>query len=272
MSWYSTGFEGMDKEQERQDTMYGPSRMRVPVGKSQDIVFVDDEPFAIYEHSPKIAGEWSGNEITCVQGVHDDVVCCQILGPSSRYYAGYCTVVDCSEWTDKRGVKHQYELKLVQAKMRTLKKFRRKKDDRGKLTGSLYTASRDDEKSPKCGDEFEFKRDVDMAKLFDFATYKGKKLSDMWDEAEKDEKAMTRVTRLFQIKPDSEGRLPRRIAPFNYFEILKPKSAKELRIFLGAVDKDQGNDRGGRSGSGSSGGGGGGASGGGGGGEENVPF
>lgn len=236
MSWYSSGFDGMDKEQERQDRRYGPSRLYVKASTSKELVFVDDAPACIYEHNPQINGNWK-NWTTCVQGVHDEVVCCQKLGPDTRYYCGYLTVVDCSSWTDDKGKTHQFGLKLVQGKMKTLKRWKRKKEDRGGLAGHLYRTTREDKMSPSCGDEWEWQREADMAKLFDIANYRGKVLPELWAEAEADPKKMESLMRTFQIKP-LEGKLPRVVPPFNYYELLKPKDPQDLRILLGGAQTD----------------------------------
>jgi hypothetical protein len=178
------------------------------------------------------------NWLTCQRNAFEEVVCCQVLGPKTRYYCGYVTAVDCSEWTDQRGNRHQYELRLIQFKMKSMKKFRRKKDDKGALVSTMWNFHREDERSPTCGDEWEYKRDVDMDKLFNFVCYRGKKLSDLWDEAEAKPEVMERVKGWFQIGPDSEGKLPRIVPSFNYLEILKPMEPKDMRLHLGAVESD----------------------------------
>lgn len=191
----------------------------------------------IHEHNPKIDGGFQ-NWITCLQGAVDEgeVVCCLKLGTRSRYFAGYCTLVDCTEWTDKRGAKHQYEMSFMHMKLNSLKKLRRKKDDRGTMVGTMWAFTREGEQSAGCGDDWEYKRDVDMEKLFAFTSYRGKRLTDIWAEAESNPEAMARVQRAFQIKPDENGKLPLVIPAFNYFELLKPKSPKELRILLGNAE------------------------------------
>jgi len=261
-SWYEQGFDGINEEERRLDDQQGPHRLWMPGGTSKEVVYVDDEPVCIHEHNPKMSGNYR-NWMTCLQGVYDEVVCCQKLGPNSRYYCGYVTVVDCSEWKDNRGNMHQYEMRLLQFKLRSLKKFRRKKEDRGAMAGTMWRLTREDNNAPTCGDDWDFIRDVDMDKMFDFVLYRGKSLSEMWDEAEKDPEAMVRLQRIFQIKPDENGKLPRVVPAFNYFEILQPKKPKELRLLLGAVEPDDDDSKGY---SGSSGGGGGAA------GEDKVPF
>jgi hypothetical protein len=255
-SWYETGFDGMEAEQQRLDEQQGPGRLWIPETSSKDVVFADDEPVCVHEHNPKMNGNYR-NWQTCLQGVYDEVVCCQQLGPNSRYYCGYLTLVDCSEWKDQRGNKHQYELRLLQLKMKSLKKLRRKKEDKGALIGTMWKFTREDSTSPVCGDDWEFTRDVDMDKMFPFVNYRGKKLEELWAEAEEKPESMARLQRIFKIKPNDEGKLPRQIVPFNYFELLKPKAPKDMRLLLGGVQAEDDDDSkgGGRSSSNSGGGG-----------------
>jgi hypothetical protein len=238
----------MEKEQQRLDSQGGPGRLWIPQGQKKDVVWVDDDPFCIHEHNPKMGGNYR-NWMTCLRGAYEDATCCQILGPNSRYYCGYVTAVDCSEWTDNRGNKHQYEMRLVQLKMKTLKKFRRKKEDKGSLVGTMWELLREDDRSPTCGDEWSFQRDVDTDKLFPYVCYRGKKLADLWAEAEEKAEVMTRVQSWFQIKPDENGKLPKIVPAFNYMEILKPMVPKDARLFLGAVEADDNSSPSGNSGS-----------------------
>jgi len=245
-SWYDVGFDGVEKEQRRLDEQQGPGRLWIAPGNSKEIVWVDDSAVCIYEHNPKMDGNYR-NWMTCMQGVYDEVVCCQRLGPKSRYYVGYLTVVDMSEWLDGRGNSHQYELRLIQLKLRQLKKFRRKMEDRGVMKGTKWVLTREDSSSPTCGDDWDYQRDIEMKKLFEFANYRGKKLVDLWSEAEADPAAMARVQRIFKVAPGDDGTLPREIPCFNYFEILKPRPPKEVRLILGAVEKDDDSSSGGSS-------------------------
>ena len=93
------------------------------------------------------------------------------------------------------------------------------------------------------GDEWEFQREADMAKLFEITNYKGKTLPELWGAAEADEAAMERLLRTFSIEPGEDGKLPRVIPPFNYYELLKPKAPSDLRMMLGAVQAEDNDDR-----------------------------
>lgn len=235
-SWYNQGSDGIEKEQHRLDDLTGPGRLWIPGGESKEGVFVDDEMFCIYEHNPKIDGGYR-NWFTCGQGVHDEVVCCQKLGPKSRYYVGFLTWVDCSKWTDQRGNTHQYEMRLMPLKMKSMKKFKRKKDDKGSLISTYWRLTREEDQSPQVGDDWEFKRDVDMDKMFPHVCYRGKKLSELWDDAEGKPEAMEHIKRTFQIEP-KDGKLPLTVPAFNYFRLLEPKPPKDIRILLGAVQPE----------------------------------
>jgi hypothetical protein len=247
-SWYEQGFNGVDAEQRRIEEQQGPGRIWIPPGASKEIVLLDDDPVCLHEHSPKINGSYR-NWFTCLQGVHDDVVCCQLLGTKSRYYCGYLTVVDCTEWVDQKGTKHQFEMRLCQFKIKGIKKLRRKKDDKGVLVGTMWKFTREDDSAPICGDDWEFLRDVDVAKMFSYVNYRGKKLTQIFDEAEGNAEAMERIRRVFQIEP-VDGKLPRIVPLFNYFELLKPKSPKETRLFLIGVQQDDDKDKKGAGGGG----------------------
>jgi hypothetical protein len=245
MSWYNQGYSGLAKEQERLEDLQGPQRLYIPAEGQKEIVFVDDEPFCIYEHNPKIGSSFR-NWMTCLQGAKDDVVCCKVLGPNSRYYCGYLTVVDCTRWQDKKGNWHQYELRLLQAKMRTLKKFERKRADKGTLVGSLFKVTREDDKSPTCGDDFDFQKQGDLDKLFEVCSYRGEKLTALWDEAEEKPEVMARIKKTFQIEASSDGKLPRTVPQFNYLHVLKPKSPSELKLLLSSADVSGSNGSSGR--------------------------
>lgn len=255
-SWYKTGFDGIGQEEQRIASLSGPSRLWVPPGTGRSVVLIDDDPFCIYEHNAKINGNWR-NWHTCLKGGDSGCISCTQLGERSRYYIGYLSGVDCTQTTDKKGNKYQYEVKLVGGKLGLLKKWRRKKEDRTTMVMTTWKVFREDGKKPGTGDEWEYERDVDKPdKLFEVANYRGKKLSDLYDKAEAEATAMTILKRTFQVEFDDNGKLLRRVFPFNYMEVLAPKTPEFLKDMIRGASLDD-----------SSGG-----DGGSGGGEEDVPF
>ena len=236
-SWYNTGYDSIGKEEQRLATLSGPNRLWIPPGESRELVLIDDEPVTVYEHNPKINNSWK-NWMTCLKGIEDPCPACEILGENTRYYVGYFTAVDCSKWKDRRGNTHQYELTLIGAKLKSMKMFRRKKDDETALAGHLWKATRDSKDDAIIGNDWERKREVDMAKLFDVVLYRGKKLSEIFEKAAEDESNMARLEKLLKVAKDDEGKVLPKLVPFAYFDVLHPMTSKAMREALGGVTAD----------------------------------
>jgi len=255
-SWYTSGFGGIKTEEDRMAQQYGPPRFWMKAGTNTQIVFVDDDPVCIHEHSPKINGSWK-NWFTCLKDSNpDDAACCEILGFDTRHYVGYFTIVDMTEWKDQKNNIHQFEIKLLPAKLKTLKLLQSKKEGReNRLAGRIYKVGRTDNNAPGVGNDYEYDREADMEKLFKVANYKGKKLGELFRSEKEDE--ITRLKKTFKLATDG-GALVHKVVPFNYFEVLRPKSPKDLRdVLKGAkIEKDDDGFGGGNKSDGGSGGGG----------------
>lgn len=256
-SWYETGFGGIGREEQRLASMGGLPRLWMPPGSTREVVFVPPaESVNLYEHGLRINGQWKGNQFTCLKGI-DDGGCpiCEEAGENTRYYVGMFTVVDTSAWTDRRGNKHQFEITLLPCKFKSLKKFRRKAQERVDsggtgLAGCMYRLARDGKEDPQIGSEAEFVREVDLQKLFALALFKGKKLSELMDKADVDPGALAVLQKLFAIRLGDDGKVVRELVPFNYFEQLQPLSRKQLQEAIRGFDRDVDKDRGGDGGSG----------------------
>ncbi len=229
-SWYSQGFEGIKKEEDRLATMWGVPRLWLKPGASADIVWLDDEPACIHEHNPNMNGSWR-NWITCIKDFNpDNPVCCQVLGHDTRYYVGYFTVVDLTEWKDTKGNIHKNEIKLLGAKLKTLKLLQAKKEGKeGRLAGRLYRVMRTDKQSPSCGNDFEYTRDVDMSKLFGVAEYKGKRISDLFRPDKPED--LDRLKKTFKVKVSGD-KIEQKLVPFDYYSVLQPKAPKDMEAML----------------------------------------
>lgn len=236
MSFLTVGFDPLKKEEDRLASLGTPDRLWIPPETSKEVLFIDDVPSCTYEHNPNLGGTFK-NWTTCLRGNNDDVICCEKFGPKSRYLAGYYTVVDCSKYTDQNGKVHQYELKFLLAKSKTIKKLKLKKENANgsTLAGSIYKSTRLDGKSPTCGDDFEFVRKVeDMGALLAYVSYRGKKLVDLIAKANTPE-AIAKLLQTFAFKLDSAGQVIPAVPSFNYEEILKPRDPKEIKESLAGV-------------------------------------
>ena len=271
MSWMKTGYEAL--EESKSD--FAPDRFWVPVGQSREIVFVDSIPAVFKEHNAKMNGSWK-NWLTCASMMASDnelAPCCSIVG--EPYQVAMYTIIDCTKWVDKKGNSRQYEIKVLPAKYKTAAKLKRKHVDfvnnqdipaeQRSLSGKLFRVIRDTDKDPSVGNDFEKVRDVDVSKLFDLVTFRGKKLSDLILQAANDQRVYETLHNSFGYTKDNDGNLPRRLVPFNYEKLYEPKSAKDIKLLLRGFKPEDREERFGSRGGSSSGGSTGSA-------DETVPF
>jgi hypothetical protein len=263
MSWAQTGYDSLEETKRE----FLPDRFWIPTGQSREIVFVDAVPAVFKEHQYRTSGSWK-NWLTCSSPLMSDgdlAPCCTTI--KEPYQVAMFTIIDCTGWTDKNGKSRQYEIKVLPAKYKTAMKLKRKNADlvqEGKsLAGRLYKVVRDTDKSAAVGDDYEFVREVDLSKVFALATFRGKKIADLINQAQHDPKVYELLVQNFGYAKDNDGNIPRRLQPFNYFKLYEPKQPKDLKPILRNVIPDERESRFGSSDNG--GGGGGGA-------DETVPF
>lgn len=243
--WLDTGFGGIKEEENRLASARGPRRFFLKKGERKQLVFVDGgsgtgAPACIHEFNPKLNGSWT-NWFTSPKSDPNypdldtamTIINKHLGGKYRDYYVGYFTVVDCSEWKDRTGNKHRFEMKLLPAKIKSLKLLQSRMEDFGGLAGKAINVRRtDDVKSPSIGDVFDFDRDVEMEKLWDHVMYQGKLLKEHFAEAVENDDKRAWLTRTFRFKRGEGGMLIPAVPQFNYMELLKPKTPAELREFL----------------------------------------
>jgi len=114
--WYWEGDEGWDKSK-REDAAArsganSPLRFFQPKDNATRLVFLDTPGFFAYEHSFNINGNWH-NYRPCA-GNEDNCPACQ--AKIGRSFINVSTVIDTSEWEDKKGQKRKNVKKLFVAK------------------------------------------------------------------------------------------------------------------------------------------------------------
>lgn len=242
-SWFRVGFKpNLSTGNVPTDTQvkdWDIRRFFVKVDEPKEFIFADDQVFGVWEHNPKMNGKWDSH-FTCLQGTGVDCPVCQVLGDKTRCYVGYYTVIDCSEWTDKKGVKHQYELKYFPAKTKTLKKLHKKKESAGTLVGMKFKADRTDKKSPNVGDDFEFVEKVDMTKMASIVTLWGTPLQTLYNTADSDKEQMEKLRKILELTLSKEKTVKEKIPSFNYYEQLKPRAVAELKALTKDMEADTG--------------------------------
>jgi len=233
-SWYETGYEGAEKEQERRAMGYPPDRFWLKPGTSKEIVFVGDDPFCINEHSWRDSeGNW--HQATCTAKINDNGCGgCGQPGVSRPDYTGHYTIVDITGYTTQKG-ENKNRLILLPAKTKVINKFKFKKENRGSLLGQLWNITRADENAPNTGDDLDHVRELkSMEGLLSVVQYKGKSLKEMIEKANgsgsEAEKTRKYLAHHFQI-PDS-GPIPMKIPQFNFPVLCAPLEFGTLRALV----------------------------------------
>lgn len=163
MSWFKKDFGGVDDAIRDQERSRKPNRLWLAEKTEKQIVFVDDEGFSFYEHQLKINDDWR-NWFSCLRQMGKNCPLCD--SGYNRYYVTMFTVVDLSEWTDKKGVKHVNELRLLALKPDVASIVKRKKATRnGSLVGCMFKVFRSSGKDYSSGSDFEFIDKVDLQKF-----------------------------------------------------------------------------------------------------------
>lgn len=132
------------------------------------------------------------NWVTCLRIIGEACPVCDIL-EDSPYTIGFYTILDLSEFTDRQGQKRKNEKKLLPAKFKTLQMFRKYSKKRDGLQYCMFDVSRSSADSFNIGDIYDFEE---------------------------------------RLSESEAKKLNSDITPFDYAEILKPKSAAEIKEML----------------------------------------
>jgi len=197
MSWYNNdnAFPSENKKYTR--------RFWMPNNTEKQITFVDGAvvecggvqvkaPFKIEEYQIQLNNNWK-NWFTRPINPEDDVL--KQMGHRASKVAIF-TVIDHSEWTDKKGNVHRDELSLyvVKRSSQTWGLIERQLSrNNGNLRGMKFNVSRMGDKSPGVGSFLEF---------------------------------------------EGRSEISEDLQPFNYLEILKPKTKQDMDSILNPVQTD----------------------------------
>jgi hypothetical protein len=195
MTWFNND-EGFEAQRPKKNYV---NRFWMPKDSEKTITFVDDttvmcgdtkitSPLFIEEYQLNLNGHWR-NWFTRPFKPEDDLL--KEMGYRASRVAVF-TIIDHSEWTDKKGTQHKDELKLFVVKRSApiYKQIEKLMSRHGSLRGRVFNVSRMGDKSPAVGSMLEY-----------------------LDHSEPEE------------------------VPFNYLEVLKPKTRVELEaVFNPATD------------------------------------
>jgi hypothetical protein len=179
-------FDGASDSRDGGGKDFGPRRFWMPAGATKRVLFLDSEPFCLYEHSLYSINK-SKDQVTCLKknGIGDQCPLCD--AESWPSFVGHFSVIDMGDvtntkggvtlsgWTSKKGVTYQFGKSLLGAKrggkdkpgvLQKLKRLAAKYDN--DLSGTVWDVYRSGAKVESVGDEFEF---VEKVKKADWKNY-----------------------------------------------------------------------------------------------------
>jgi len=132
------------------------------------------------------------NWVTCLRMIGESCPVCDVLG-DKPYTVGFYTILDLSEFTDRQGQQRKNEKKLLPAKFKALKMLKRYSQKRGGLQYCVFDVTRSSADGFNIGDIYDFED---------------------------------------KLKPAQVKKLNEDIEPYDYGEILKPKTAGQIKEML----------------------------------------
>lgn len=206
--WFSTGKDGEERSQQMAEESAKNAegqRFWLKPGTSTKIIFLDSEMFYIHEHNLFMNNRWN-NFFTCLQDFDNCPLC---EAGHKAYYCAICTIIDTSEYQSKRlnrVVKNQR--KLLVLKQKALAKLKKRRDSEkvgGDLTLAVFEVARGTGEDPSSGDDWDFLKTLDAKQLRSLAPK--------------------------ELKTKEE--IAAWMTPFDYEELMAPKSADQLRKLVG---------------------------------------
>lgn len=184
MSFFARGYDKSDEYQqkvkEQRQAEYDsrkPQRLFVKPGKEVEIIFVDDDPITFKEHWLRVGGKYDpADRYTCLEQRQPDGTFSPCPFIDGKYHNPYMvslwTVLDGSEWEDKRGVKHKWEPKIMDLRQDDYDILKRKrKSQGGNLVGCKFRLYRTEKKNDRDKTKLDFEF-VERVKLEEFGNPK----------------------------------------------------------------------------------------------------
>ncbi len=191
----------------------------------------------IYEYNWHANGNWMNWATVPEDSDANDVFREKGLNPR---FVGMYTIINCTEWEDKQGKKHNFELQFLPAKEKTVELVRERKLSKDGLAGKMVKVKRfEGSKTLSAGDDYDVEKEVEMDKVVGYALFRGDKFLDLLNQANEDPARMVFMQSKFQLEM-AENKALSKLVPFNYLELLKPPNVREARSLMAGVTKNTG--------------------------------
>jgi hypothetical protein len=155
------------------------NRFWMPKGSDRTIIFLSDGqgdygPATSFEHQVQLHGNWR-NWFTCLESTGKACPLCEWNKEHNqfkRYKAMFFSIIDTTEFVDKRGNKRKNLKKILCAKRGVAEIIKRKylaRFEEGEgIRGAMFKVYRtNDDKSSSVGEDYEFVKMVDLSGLED---------------------------------------------------------------------------------------------------------
>jgi len=230
MSWFKTGYESTKTAWDGIND-FSIRRVWMPPEVTNRFLFLEDDPTCFWEHQFQVNDDWKNWE-PCKKRNKMENVCaiCDRFPDRKASYVGYHTVISLTPWTDDKGRTWCFGRQMFGAKLGgkdkpgVLKKLERIKQKNGRMRGLVIDCYRSGKKTESVGDEFEIAEKIDPDAVIAWVKSQlpphVEKINDLRDESKQE---MT-VDAFVKINP---------IEPFNFEEIIKPRTNAELLSMLG---------------------------------------
>lgn len=132
-----------------------PQEFWLKKGQSKEIVFIDEAPFVLREHSVR-ANDGKFETHQCIGSE------CPLCDKGNVATAVYClTVIELREWTDRTGETHKESYQLFKFKQKAAIELKKIKEKHGRLKGLKIEAKREDTQyAGKSGNKFFYIEDA----------------------------------------------------------------------------------------------------------------
>jgi len=230
VSWFKTGYEATDHAYDDVPSK-GPSRFWVNVDQTERVIILDDDPMMFWEHKFQANGSWDNYE-PCKRNNRMENVCavCDRFPDKRPYFVGLHTIITLTPNEGKDGRLWCFSRKIFEPKLGgkdrpgTLKKLKRLKEQHGHLRGLVIDCYRSGKQTERVGDDITVVEVIEPDAVVAWVKAQLPDHIKRVNERIDDEKKHMTLEKFLKYNP---------IEPYNFEEIIKPRSNADLLTLLG---------------------------------------
>jgi len=250
VSWFKTGYEATEHAYDDLPDQ-GPRRVWMPAEATNQFLFLDDEPFCFWEHQFQMNGNWLNWE-PCKVRNKMEATCSVCDRFPDRYssFIGYHSVTALTPWTSDKGLTYCFGRQMYGAKLGgkdkpgVLKELQRLRDKAGgRMRGLIIECYRSGKKSETVGDKLEVVDQIEPDAIVAWVKQKLVGHLELYNE-QRETKARD-AGKLDNFEPITMEKFLgwNPIEPFDFEEIIKPRTNAQLLTGLGGGSGGGGSEK-----------------------------